>query len=408
MKIYQLDLQKINISMTLYSYFKAVMAVLFVLSICFFYAPFAKAENGVFQDKIIFGQTAVLDGPAAALGTGMNTGILAAFAEINEAGGVQGRMLEVVAHDDGYEPERAIENTKTLINTDKVFALIGGVGTPTANAIEPITSEARIPFIGPFTGAEFLRNPFKRYVVNIRGSYWQETEEWIERLTADLGVQRIAILYQDDSYGRAGLSGVRRALEKRGMELVGEGTYKRNTTAIKVAALNIRKSNPEAVVMIGAYKPCAAFIKLSRKLKFDPLFVNISFVGSEALAKELGPEGEGVIVSQVVPFPFGDVPGTFVDRYQSALKAYDPEEDYSFISLEGYMVGRFIATVLEQIDGDVTREIFLDKVYELQNIDLEDVNLTFGPEDNQGMDQVFMTVLQKNGRFLPADKLQKP
>ena len=179
--------------------YHSLIAILLCIS------SYAYSEQGVGDKSIIFGQTAALGGPAAALGQGMNAGILAAFQEANESGGVAGRSLELISLDDGYEPDLAISNTKKLITDKQVFALIGGVGTPTANAIQPITSEAKIPFIGAFTGAEFLRTPFKRYVVNVRGSYWQETEEWIERLTTDLGVKRIAILYQDDSYGRAGL-----------------------------------------------------------------------------------------------------------------------------------------------------------------------------------------------------------
>ena len=263
----------------------------------------AHAEPGVFDDRILFGQSAAFEGPAAALGLGMREGILAAFAEANTTGGVNGRRLELVSYDDGYEPEKAIANTKRLIEEDGVFALVGEVGTPTSNAAQPIATDAGVPFIGPFTGAAFLRDPSLGNVINVRGSYDQETEAWIEHLTSDLGVSRIAILYQDDSFGRAGLSGVSKAMDKRGMKLVAEGTYERNTTAVKTALLAIRKEDPEAVVMVGAYKPCAEFIKLARRLKLDAVFVNISFVGSNALAKELGEDGDGVVVTQVVPFP---------------------------------------------------------------------------------------------------------
>ena len=200
-----------------------------------------------------------------------------------------------------------------------MFAVVGEVGTPTSNAAQPITTEAGVPFIGPFTGAAFLRHPSLRNVINVRGSYDQETEAWIEHLTTDLGASRIAILYQDDTFGRAGLSGVSKPMEKRGMKLVAEGTFERNTTAVKMALLTIRKAGPEAVVMVGAYKPCAEFIKLARRLKLDAVFVNISFVGANALAKELGEDGKGVVVTQVVPFP-GDTSIPLVARYQKALK----------------------------------------------------------------------------------------
>ena len=385
-------------------FFKQVL--FFIFCICFLYSLPSQAETGVTHNAIVFGQTAALGGPASELGLGMNLGIRAAFKEANDQGGLHGRTLELKALDDGYEPERAIDNTKKLIHDEGIFALIGGVGTPTANAIQPITSQEKVPFIGPFTGAEFLRSPFKRYVLNIRGSYWQETEEWIERLTVDLGIDRIAIMYQDDSYGRAGLSGVVRALEKRNMELVGEGTYKRNTTAVKSSLLQIRKSDPEAVVMIGAYEPCAAFINLAKKIGLKTVFVNISFVGSKALAESLGSAGEGVIISQVVPFPFDASSSTLVKNYQQALKALNPMAEYGFVSLEGYMVGRFVIEVLQGMDQDVSREGFLDAVYDRKTIRLDDVLLTFGPDDNQGMDNVFLTVINSHGDFEPVERLK--
>lgn len=380
-----------------------VTFLLFILSL----PSFTYADDGITDKKILFGQTAALGGPAAALGKGMNAGILAAFKEVNAEGGVNGRMLELIAHDDGYEPDRAIENTKKLIHDDRAFALIGGVGTPTANAIEPIISREKVPFIGPFTGAEFLRNPFNRYVINIRGSYWQETEEWIERLTKDLGITRIGILYQDDTYGRAGLSGVQKALSKRGLSLVGEATYKRNTVAVKSAVLSLRKVNPEAVVMVGAYKPCAEFIKVSQKLKFKPKFVNISFVGSDALSNELKTQGDGVIISQVVPFPFDRSGNGIVKNYQNAMQVYNSELGYGFVSLEGYMVGRLVIKILRSMEGDVTREGFLDTLYTLKDITLDDITLRYGPQDNQGMDKVFMTILQKDSNFISVEKLSE-
>jgi ABC-type branched-subunit amino acid transport system substrate-binding protein len=184
------------------------------------------AEDGVFKDRILFGQVAALNGPAQALGLGMREGILAAFEEANRTGGVNGRKLELKSIDDGYEPEKTIVATNNAIKEDKVFALVGAVGTPTSKAGQPIATAAKVPFIGPFTGAEFLRNPFNRYVVNVRSSYFQETESWIEHLTNDLGITRIAILYQDDAFGLAGLAGVRKAMAKRDMSLVAEGTFK--------------------------------------------------------------------------------------------------------------------------------------------------------------------------------------
>lgn len=360
----------------------------------------AAAESGVFDDRIVFGQSAAFEGPAAALGTGMRQGIQAAFDEVNAKGGVNGRKLELIGYNDGYEPELSIQNTKKLIEQDEVFALIGPVGTPTSKATQPVATQAGVPFLGPFTGAGFLRAPENDNVVNVRATYAAETEAWIEYLTKVRKFDRIAILYQDDSFGRVGLDGVTKALEKRGMSLVAEGTYKRNTTAVKSALLKIRKGKPQAVVMVGAYKPCAAFIKLAKKARMEADFVNISFVGSKALAKELGADGEGVIVSQVVPFPW-DQSIPLVKSYQAALMAHDAKSEPGFVSLEGYMVGRLVIMALSEMGQDVTRKGLTDTIARIGAFDLGGVTLTYGKGDNQGMDQVFMTEIQADGSFRP-------
>ena len=270
----------------------------------------------------------------------MHSGLEACFAKINDQGGIHHRKIRLVTKDDGYEPERAIGNIHELIENEKVFLLIGEVGTPTSKAVVPIAEAAKIPFFGPFTGAEFLRNPFRKYVVNVRGSYFQEMEKLVEYLVAKKGVKKIACFYQNDDYGQAGLKGLKRALEKRSIELAATGSYERNTTAVKAALLGIRKAEPEAVVMVGAYKPCAEFIKLARKFGMkDSLFCNISFVGTDALRKALGPDGEGCIVSQVVPLPW-QASLDLVAEHQAAMKKYQPDADIGFISLEGYMVGK--------------------------------------------------------------------
>ena len=242
------------------------------------------AEDGVTDNKIVFGQVAALQGPAQALGQGMRQGILAAFDAANRTGGISGRKLELKSLDDGYEPEKTVEATKRILDEDKVFALVGAVGTPTSKAGQPIATAEKVPFIGPFTGAEFLRNPYNRYVVNIRSSYFQETEAWIDHLVKDLAISKIAILYQDDAFGLAGLEGVQRAMAKRNMSLVAEGTFKRNTTAVKSALLDIMKARPEAVVTVAPYKPVAEFIKLAHQVKMQAVFVAISFVGPDSLA----------------------------------------------------------------------------------------------------------------------------
>lgn len=367
-------------------------------------AAAALAEDGVSKDRIFFGQVAALDGPAQALGKGMREGILAAFDEANRAGGIHGRKLELKSVDDGYEPERMIDAIKKIIGEDKVFAVVGSVGTPTAKAGQPIATEAKVPFIGPFTGAEFLRSPYNRYVVNVRSSYYQETEAWIEHLTKDLGIEKIAILYQDDAFGLAGLEGVKIALAKRNLSLAGMGSFKRNTTAVKSALLDIMKVEPQAVVTVGPYKPVAEFIKLARQTKLDAVFVAISFVGSDALAHELGDKGAGVIVSQVVPFPW-DASIPIVASYQTALVLANGKP--GFVSLEGYLVGRLVIEVLKRVSGEPTREGFLDVIAKNGSFDLGGIKLSFGSNKNQGMDQVFLTILQSDGSFKSVTRLTK-
>jgi branched-chain amino acid transport system substrate-binding protein len=365
----------------------------------------ALSEDGVTKDKIVFGQVAALQGPAQALGQGMRDGILAAFEEVNRVGGIGGRKLELKSIDDGYEPEKTIRAINKVLAEDRVFALIGSVGTPTSKAGQPLATEAKIPFIGPFTGAEFLRNPYNRYVVNIRSSYFQETEAWIERLTKDLGITKIAILYQDDTFGLAGLEGVQLAMAKRKMSLVASGTFKRNTVAVKSALLEIMKAEPQAVVTVGPYKPIAEFIKLARQLKLDSVFVAISFVGPDSLVEELGSQGADVIISQVVPFPW-DVTLPVVAAYQAAIAAASEKSKPGFVSLEGYLVGRVVVEALRRIEGEPTREALLTAIAKAP-IDLGGLVLTYGPDRNQGMDQVFFTIVQADGSFKPVTRLIK-
>ena len=364
------------------------------------------SADGVSADKIVFGQATALEGPASALGQGMKLGLEAAFAEVNKAGGVKGRKLELKSIDDGYEPTKSIEAVKKLLEQDKVFAIAGTVGTPTAAATQPIATAAGAPFIGPFTGAEFLREPYKPLVMNIRASYFQETEAMVERLTKDLGATKIAIMYQDDAFGQAGLAGVKKALDKRQMQLAGEGTFERNTVAVKAALLAIKKAEPHAVIMISPYKPAAEFIKLARQIKFDFTFVNISFVGSDALAKELGPSGAGVVITQVVPFP-KDAAIPVVGRYHASLKASAPDAEPGFVSLEGYLVGRTIIAALEKVSGELTRQSLIDAVQKAGTLDLGGFKLTYSPTSNRGSDQVFLTVIQADGSFKAVERLAK-
>ncbi|OAF18047.1 ABC transporter substrate-binding protein [Bradyrhizobium neotropicale] len=368
-------------------------------------APAARGdEAGVSADAILFGQAAALEGPSSALGQRMRQGIVAAFTEINARGGVHGRRLQLLSRDDGYDPDRSVVQTLRLIEDDKVFALIGAVGTPTAMATIPITSARNVPFIGPFTGAEFLRDLELPNVVNIRASYGAEAEAWIKHLTEDRKFTRIGIFYQDDAFGRDGLAGVKSALAKRGLELAAEGTFERNTRAVGSAWRMLRRAEPEAIVMVGTYGPCAEFIKRAHRSGFYPTFVNISFVGANALARELGAEGEGVIVSQVVPFPW-DRTLRLVADYQAAQKAYDPTLPPDFVSLEGYLSGRLAAAALEKTGPNPTRAGLLRVINDVGRFDISGSIVTVGAHAIDTPPKVFLTVIQKDGTFKPVDRL---
>ena len=365
------------------------------------------SSHGIYDDHIVFGQSAAFSGPAQALGNGMRAGILAAFKEANDAGGVHGRNVELVSLDDTYEPEAAATNTVRLIEEEDVFALIGEVGTPTSRSATPVAAEAGVPFIAPFTGAEFLRNDSWDNILNLRASYYQETEEMVARLTQDLGIERIGVLYQDDSFGRAGYRGATLALERRGMKPVSIGLYPRNTTAVKTSLLDLMGGSPEAIIMIGAYRPVAAFITWARHTGLDPIFMTVSFVGSNALAEELGPVGTGVYVTQVVPFPT-DSSLPVVEAYLSALNAYDPTTIPGFVSLEGYLAGRLAIAGLERCGRDVDRTCFLEAMYGAGYIDIDGFMLRYdNADDNQGSDTVFLTVIGPDGKYHPVEKLSR-
>ena len=358
---------------------------------------------GVFDDRILFGQSAAFTGPASGLGLEMRRGIEAAFHEQNEAGGVHGRMLELTSLDDAYETDFAFANTRRLILRDGVFALIGEVGTPTSRAASPVAHDAGVPFIAPFTGAEFLRDPGLDNVLNLRASYYQETEEMVARLTEELGITRVAVLYQNDSFGQSGLDGAVQALARRGLSPVASWFYGRNTDAVKMAVLEIADARPEAVIMVGAYRPVARAIVLLRQ-HIDPVFLVVSFVGSNALAAELGPAGAGVYITQVVPQP-DDESIPVVAGYRRALEAFDPGAPPGFVSLEGYLAGRLAIEGLELCGPDVDRRCFLDAIRDAGSLDLGGMILQFGPGDSQGSDGVFLTAIGSDGSVHPADGL---
>lgn len=358
----------------------------------------AVAADGVTPTTVTVGQSAALSGPAAELGNEMRKGILAYFDQVNRSGGVNGRKLVLKTLDDGYEGNRAAANTRKLIQEEDVFALLGYVGTPTSEAAKPIFTEARVPFVGAFTGAELLRSPFNRYIFNVRASYYAETDA-IVNLLARMELKRIAVFYQNDSYGKAGLTGVERAMAKRGLQIAGLGTVERNTVDVAAAVKEIAAKDPQAVIMISAYKSCGAFIKEMKKAGSNPQFMNVSFVGSKALAAELGDAGRGVGISQVVPFPWnGGTP--VVKDYQRNLAPNAVAEDYNFGSLEGYIAARIFVEGLRRAGASPTREGLITALETLRDYDVGGFNVTYTPTDHNGSKFVELTVISRDGKFM--------
>jgi ABC-type branched-subunit amino acid transport system substrate-binding protein len=360
------------------------------------------AVSGVSANEIVLGQTAVFSGPAQALGNGVRTGLETAIQEINTTGGVNGRILKLITRDDGYEPSRAAENARALITQDQVFALIGGVGTPTAAQVVPICDAEGVPFVGPFTGAAALRTPYNPRVINLRPSYGQEIERLVALLVDGRELKSVACFYQDDLYGQAGLKALQAALKKRRLEIAALGQYSRNTSNVSVAAAAIVVAKPDAVVMIGTYGACADFIKQARKLGLtNAVYCNISFVGTRALVAALGPEAEGIIISQVVPHPeASQLP--VANRYRAALKKYFPDVQPDWPSFEGYLDAQLFAKLAQLTGADLTREAFLTAAKSETPIDLGGITATFGPEKNQGLDRVYVTQV-KDGRIVSVD-----
>ncbi len=360
-------------------------------------------------DEIVLGMSTALTGPASQLGLNMRAGVNAALAEANRAGGVNGRKLRLIALDDGYEPSRTAPNMHKLIEEHKVLAVIGNVGTPTAVAAIPVANEKKTLLFGAFTGAGVLRKtPPDRYVINYRASYAEETAAMVDGLVKKAGVkvEEIAFFTQRDAYGDAGYVGGIAAMKRHGLKddkSVAHGRYERNTDAVENGLADIigTKTPVRAVIMVGAYAPCAAFIKLAREFEFNPIFLNVSFVGSAPLAKALGKDGDGVIVTQVVPH--FEAEAAVVKAYRAALKSSDQKASPTFGSLEGYVAGRIFVGALEKMKGPPTREGIVQALESMGKFDIglgEHLELT--AKNHQACHTVWPTVIRR-GKVVPFE-----
>lgn len=360
-------------------------------------APAALAQNGVTNDKIVLGQAAVFSGPAAQLGIQMRNGVKAYLDYVNAQGGVHGRKIELVTEDDRYEASVAPVASRKLIEEHKVFALLGYVGTPTGTEHVKVVTPAKVPLVGMFTGAEVLRVPFNRYVFHVRASYYDETEKIVEQIVS-IGGKSIAVFYQDDNYGLAGLRGTEIAVKKRNMTLSATGTVERNTVKVEEAVKTINAVKPDAVVMISQYTSCAEFIRQMQKAGSNATFYNVSFVGSKALADALGKDGVGVAISQVVPFPWGRAVPVVKEYQQLAAKA--GYTDYNFSAMEGFLSAKVAVEGLRRAGRNLTRDSYIAALERMQDVDLGGFFVSYSPTNRAGSKFVDLTIIGRGGKFL--------
>lgn len=358
-------------------------------------------------EEIVLGMSTALSGPLMDLGMSMRAGVLAALSEANRAGGIMGRPLRLVSLDDAYEPAKTIPNMRLLVDDPRVLAVIGNVGTPTAIAAIPIAVDAKMPFYGAYTGAGVLRkSPPDRYIINYRASYAEETSSMVDALVdkGKLAPNEIAFFTQRDAYGDAGFAGGIAALKRHGLKdeyRVPHVRYERNTIAVEKAVgdLLLLQTPPRAVIMVGAYKACAAFIILARQNELDALLLNVSFVGAEPLAKASGDSGEGTIITQTVPHYEADLP--IAREYLAALAQLDPKPSPTFGSMEGYVSTRLLLTAMRKKSTVLTREGIVTALEQVGKVDLGlGVPLELSSTEHQACHAVWPTVI-RNHRVVP-------
>ncbi len=355
----------------------------------------AWGESGVTDTEILIGSCSALEGPANFLGTQTVLGAKAYLNLINEQGGVHGRKIKLVAYDDSYEPAKAIECFNRL-KQESVFAAGFFVGTPTGAKHVPMAESAKIPIVGLFTGAQLLHEPFKRYVISVRASYHDEAREQVDNLWNALGMKKIGVIYQDDAFGVTVLEGVKKALAKYNAAPVAIGSFPRNTLDVNRGMELVRAGNPEAVVMVGPYAPIAEIVKRGRAAGWNPLYVTVSFVGTEAYIKAMGKDGEGAVITQVVP-PYSRTDLPSVALYLKTLKKYFPEAQPNFVSLEGFVDAMVLVEGLKRAGRDLTREKLIDAIESIKDLDIglgPQLKLNYGPQDHKGFETVYYTVVR--------------
>lgn len=355
----------------------------------------AQKTSGVTADSILIGSCSALEGPAKFLGTQTVLGATAYIHHVNDQGGVHGRKIKLQAFDDSYDPEKAPACFKRMLKED-VFALGFFVGTPTAAKYIPLAQEAKIPVVGLFTGAQLLYEPLKHDVINVRASYYDETREQVDRLWEDLDIRKIGVIYQDDAFGKAVLDGVKLALEKHHSAPAALGTFQRNTLDVASGMKAVLAEHPQAVILVGPYAPVAEIVKEAHASGAYPIFLTVSFVGTEEFIKQAGKDAEGTIITQVVP-PYDRTDFPTVALYRESLKKYYADAPPSFASLEGFVDAMVLAEGLKRAGHDLTREKLISAIESIHKMDVglgPRFLLDYGPEDHKGFDRVYDTVVR--------------
>jgi len=349
------------------------------------------------QNAILIGQSAPLSGANKDLGIDIRDGALAYFKKVNEAGGVNGRKIELESLDDGNVVKRAGENTQKLIDESGVFALFGYASATLSRPALPFVEKSKVPFLGPFTGADPMR-VYNRYVYNMRASYADELEKIVDYF-APLSVKRFAIVHYDDVVGKENFTAVDRALKKRNLVAVSTGVFKdRAKPDIEGGMKDVLKGNPEVIIFTTLYKATADSIKALHKMGSHAFMASNSFPGASQLAKELGKDGTGVIVATVVP-PYARMSLPVVTEYRAAMEKYVSRKDYSFTSLEAYLGAKVLVEALRRAGTKLTRESFMAALDGMGNFDTGGYVVGFGPKDHNGSSFVELTIIGKDGSF---------
>lgn len=353
------------------------------------FAAVARAQG---DGPIVLGQSAPFTGPAAQLGIQFHQGAKVFLDAYNAQSGR--RPVQIKTLDDGYEPERCAANTQKLIDED-VFALFGYIGTPTSLAALPLAVKDKVPFVAPFTGAMALREPFHKNVFHLRASYNDETALMVRQLT-HLGLKKIAVFHQNDAYGKAGLDGVTLALAEQQLKPIAQATVERNSAEVAPAVKTLLAARPDAVVQVGAYKACAAFIREARKAGYGGNFYNVSFVGTQALADELGKDGAGVAVSQVVPSPY-DAARPITREFIAATRQTGGKVQANYSSMEGYLAAKVFAEGLRRAGAKPTRDALITGLESI-NEDFGGFRVAFGPGKHVASHFAELSMLTGDGR----------